>query len=309
MDTLVSMRAFARVAETKNFAHAARRLRLSPAMVTKHIQNLERRLGTRLINRSTRRLSLTEAGAVYYDRCLQLLSDLEEAEAAAGSLGALPRGLLRISAPMYFGTTELRPILQSFMQKYRDISIDLLITNRNIELIEEGCDLAVRIAGAELDPSLIARKLATARFLVCAAPSYLKRAGVPQKPEDLHAHCCLGFNVLRWRDGWTFTRNGDARTVKVPLCLQCNNNEVLAEAAADGVGVSVQPTFNVWRHLASGRLVTLLTEWSVGDVGIFVVYPSRKHLPAKTRLFIDFLTAQFPKGPQHDVWLERSRAL
>lgn len=152
MDTLASMRAFARVAETKNFTRAAKRLKLSPAMVTKHVQNLEARIGTRLINRSTRQLSLTEAGAAYYERCIQLLADIEDAEEAAGSLGALPRGHLRISAPMYFGLSEVRPIVQEFMRKYPDISVDFLVSNRNVDLIEEGRDLAVRIAAEGLPP-------------------------------------------------------------------------------------------------------------------------------------------------------------
>lgn len=307
MDTLASMRAFARVAETKNFTRAAKRLKVSPAMVTKHVQNLEARIGTRLVNRSTRQLSLTEAGTAYYERCIQLLADIEEAEEAAGSLGALPRGHLRISAPMYFGLTEVRPIVQEFMRKYPDISVDFLVSNRNVDLIEEGRDLAVRIAAEGLPPSLIARRLATSRLMVCAAPHYLKRAGVPRAPAELAGHRCLAPTLFRWSDGWTFRRGGQTESVKVPLCLQSNNNELLTDAAADGLGIAIHPSFNVWRHLAAGRLVTILDDWSAGEVGIFVVYPSRKFLPAKTRLLIDFIAAAFPRGPAHDLWFDRVR--
>jgi len=308
MDTLTSMRAFARVAEYKNFTRAAKRLKLSPAMVTKHIQYLEQRIGTRLVNRSTRQLSLTEAGAAYYERCVQLIADIEETETAVGSLGVLPRGHLRISAPMYFGPAFIRPIVQDFMRKYPDISVDFLISNRNVDLIEEGRDLAVRVSAHGLPPSLIARRLATSRLMVCASPKYLKEAGIPRVPADLAGHRCLAPNLFRWNDGWTFRRGGQTETFKVLPCLQSNNNELLSDAAADGAGISIHPSFNVWRHLITGRLVTVLDDWSAGDAGIFVVYPSRKFLPTKTRLLIDFIAAAFPDGPDHDLWLERVRA-
>jgi DNA-binding transcriptional LysR family regulator len=307
MDTLTSMRAFARVVETKNFTQAAKRLKLSPAMVTKHIQSLEQRIGTRLVNRSTRQLSLTEAGAAYYERCVQLLADIEDAEEAAGSLGALPRGHLRISAPMYFGVTEVRPIVQEFMRKYPDITVDFLVSNRNVDLIEEGRDLAVRVSAQGLPPALIARRLATSRLMMCASPKYLKQAGNPRTPSDLAGHRCLAANLFRWTDGWTFRRGAQTETVKVSLCLQSNNNELLTDAAADGMGIAIHPSFNVCGHIAAGRLVTLLDDWSIGDVGVFVVFPSRKFLPAKTRLLIDFITAAFPRGPDHDPWFERVR--
>lgn len=308
MDTLTSMRAFARVAEAKNFTEAAKRLKLSPAMVTKHIQNLEQRLGTRLVNRSTRQLSLTEAGAAYYRRCVQLLADVDEAESAAGSLGAQPRGRLRVTAPIHFGPAELRPIVQGFIQAYPEISVEVLTTNQRTDLIEDGIDLAVRIAARALEPSLIARRLATSRLVACASPAYLKRHGVPAQPADLKNHQCLTTTLFKLDQGWPFRRAGKSETVKLAAALQSNNNELLCEAAADGFGITVQPTLNVWRGLATGRLTTILDKWSLGELGIFVVYPSRRFLPAKTRLFIDYLTARFPGGAQHDVWMERARS-
>jgi DNA-binding transcriptional LysR family regulator len=309
MDTLASMRAFAKVAEAKNFSRAAKALKISPAMVTKHVQNLEQRIGTRLVNRSTRQLSLTEAGAAYYERCVHLLADIGEAERAAGSLGAQPRGRLRMTAPMYFAPSELRPIVQGFIEQYPEISVDVLVTNRRVDLVEDGLDLAVRIAARALEPSLIARRLASSRLVACASPAYLRRAGTPAQPADLRAHRCLTTTLFKLDEGWVFRRGGRSETVKPQTALQSNNNELLCEAAADGFGITIQPTINIWRALASGRLTTLLDKWSIGELGVFVVYPSRKFLPAKTRLFIDFLTARFPRGPQHDVWMERARLL
>jgi DNA-binding transcriptional LysR family regulator len=309
MDTLVSMRVFVRAVEAESLAAAARRLKLSPATVTKHVQGLERRLGTRLLNRTTRRFSLTEAGAAYYERCRTSLAEVEAAEAAARSLGAQPRGHLRITAPMYFAPSELRPIIQGFIERYPDITVEVLVTNRRIDLVEDGLDLAVRIAADALEPSLIARRLATSRLLTCASPTYLQRAGVPRQPPDLLRHRCLTTTLFRLDEGWVFSRDGKSETLALPITLQSNNNELLCEAAADGFGITIQPTINIWRNLATGRLTRILEDWSPGELGVFVVYPSRRDLPAKTRLFIDYLTARFPKGPRHDVWLERARSL
>ena len=308
MDTLVGMRAFARVVESKNFAEAARRLKLSPAMVTKHIQNLEQRIGTRLLNRTPRQLSLTEAGAAYYERCVNLLAEIEDAEAEAGAFSRLPRGRLRISAAVDFGATELRPLVQKFMHEYPDISVDLALTNRFVDLVEEEFDLAVRIVTRRLHPSLVARKLAVSRFVVCASPAYLRRAGTPKIPDDLQAHRWLNYSEAPTRDEWRLTRDGKSKKVNIAHGLRSNHNHLLCDAAVDGAGICIQPTFNVWRHIATGRLKTVLNDWSIGELGIHVVFPNRKFLPAKTRLFIDFLAASFPRGPQHDVWRDRARS-
>jgi DNA-binding transcriptional LysR family regulator len=239
---------------------------------------------------------------------VQLLADVDEAESAAGSLGVQPRGRLRLTVPIHFGPSELRPIIQGFIERYREISVEVVATNQRMDLIEDGIDLAVRIAARALEPSLIARRLATSRLVACASPAYLKRHGVPAQPADLKNHQRLTTTLFKLDQGWTFRRAGKSETVKLPATLQSNNNELLCEAAADGFGVTVQPTINVWRGLAAGRLTTILDKWSLGELGIFVVYPSRRFLPAKTRLFIDFLTARFPGGPQHDVWIERAHS-
>lgn len=267
MDTLTSMRVFVHVVAAESLAAAARRLKLSPASVTKHIQALERRFGTRLINRTTRRFSLTEAGAAYYERCVTSLAEIDAAEAAARSLGGQPRCKLRITAPMYFAPAELRPIVQGFIDRHPEITVEVLVTNRRIDLVEDGLDLAVRIAADPLDPSLIARRIATSRLLACAAPAYLKRAGTPSHPRDLRQHRCLTTTLFKLDEGWVFSRHGRREALSVPVTLQSNNNELLCEAAADGFGVTVQPTINVWRHLASGRLARILADWTIGEVG------------------------------------------
>ena len=308
MDTILSMRVFAKVVEAENFTEAARRLKLSPPMVTRHIQSLERRIGARLINRTTHQFSLTEAGALYHERCVRLLSDIEEAEETAGSLGRLPQGRLRLSAPVDFGRAELWPIVREFMRRHPQIQVHLILTNRLVNLVEEEVDLAVRMAEGPLDGSLIARKLATSRLLLCASPAYLRSHGVPQTPEDLLAHRCLLYGTGVRHDGWEFSRDGTAQRVKVPGCLQSNQLRLLCQAAVEGTGIVMQPSFSVWSHLAAGRLRTVLDGWSAGRLGVFLVFPSRSFLPAKTRLFIDFLTDKFRNDPDRDVWIERVRA-
>ena len=268
MDTLLSMRVFTKVVEAENFTEAARRLKLSPPMVTRHIQSLEQRIGARLINRTTHKFSLTEAGAVYHERCVRLLSDIGEAEEAVGSLGRLPQGRLRLSAPMDFGRVELWPIAREFMRRYPNIHVELLLTNRVVDLIEEEIDLAIRMAKGPLDGSLIARKLATSRQVVCASPDYLRRHGMPQTPDDLLAHKCLIYGTAGRHDGWEFSRNGKSHRVKVPGCLQSNQLRLLCQAAIDGAGIVMQPTFAVWEHLAAGRLKSVLDGWGSGGLGV-----------------------------------------
>lgn len=308
MDTILSMRLFAKVVETGNFAEAARRLNLSPAMVTKHVQSLERRIGARLLNRTTRQFGLTEVGAIYYERCAGLLADFDEAESVAASLGRLPRGRLRVSTAVEFGASDLWPIVRAFIGKYPDISVDLVLTDRVADLIEEEIDVAIRMVERSLDPSLIARKLAVSKLVMCASPAYLRRAGAPESLDDLLAHRCLVYGDKRTHEGWTFSRGGRRRRIRVPSCLQSNQIRLLRQAAVDGLGIVMQPTFNVWQDIAEGRLSMILDDWSAGELGIHVAFPSRRFLPAKTRLFVDFLATQFPKGPKHDIWLEKAKS-
>lgn len=307
MDTLLCMRSFEKIAESGSFAEAARVLNLSPSTVTKHVSHLERRIGARLFNRNTRRVVLTEAGAAYWRHCRDLLAEIEQAEAEVGGMGQHPRGQLRIAAPYDFGVSQIGPAILDFTRQYPNITVDLSLGSQIVDLVREEFDMAVRIVGTRgLDASLIARRLATSRLVVCAAPDYLRRLR-PQAPADLARHNCLLFTGAAWRKQWPFTRNGT--TEKVPLSgnIQSNDNLLLCRAAVAGAGLTIQPSFNVWRELRAGQLETVLDEWQVEELGVHVIFPHRKYLPSKSRAFIDFLADRFRNSPYQDVWLEKVR--
>lgn len=308
MDTVVSMRAFAKVVETKSFADAARRMKLSPAMVTKHVQNLEARIGARLLNRTTRGIGVTEAGAAYYDRCIALLADLADAEASAAALGQMPHGRLRISTSLDFGTAEIWPIVRSFMRKYPDIAVDFVLGNEIVDVVADEYDLAVRMVEQMHDSSLIVRRLVRSKLLLCASPGYLRRAGRPSSPRDLLSHRCLVYTQTNAHEGWVLQRDGESERIKMTRLMGTNLLGLSRKAAIDGAGIIMHPTFSVCSDLVAGRLTTVLDDWDAGALDIFVAFPSRRLIPAKTRLFIDFLAAHFPKGPDHDIWWQRIQA-
>jgi DNA-binding transcriptional LysR family regulator len=307
MDTLVSMEIFAKVAEARSFAEAARQLRMSPSMVTKHVQALESRVGARLINRNSRQSHLTEAGVLYWQHCRTLISQLRQVEDEAGALGRLPRGRLRLTAATDFGAVELEPAVLEFMNRYPDINIDLELTSRFVDLMKEEFDVAIRMTERPLDGNtLVARRIASSRLVLCASPDYLRRHGRPAEPDELAEHLGLVYAGTSWGNQWPFVRAGEARTVRIPARLQTNNNQLLCEAASKGMGIVIQPTFNVWDRLRSGELELLLDEWHVGQLGIHVVFPHRQFLPAKVRVFIDFLVKRFRTGTHQDLWLDRA---
>jgi DNA-binding transcriptional LysR family regulator len=299
------MQVFAKIAEAGSFAEAARRLRIAPATVTKHVQALEKRIGARLINRDTRRVQLTEAGVLYWRRCQALLSELAQVENEAAGLGQLPRGRLRLTAGDGFGTSELQPAVLEFMEVYPDITVDLELTTRYIDLIKEEFDVAVRTSGAPLDGAVVARRIASSRLITCAAPSYLALYGAPRNPSDLESHACLVYTGTRWGNDWPFTRGDETRKVRVPARLQTNSNLALCHAAKRGAGITIQPSFNVWKELRSGELELVLDEWHVGELDVHVVFPHRQYMPAKVRVFVDFLAQRFRGGAHRDVWLDR----
>lgn len=303
MDTLTSMRVFAKVVELQNFADAARRLKLSPAMVTRHIQFLEQRIGVRLLNRTTRQFSLTEAGMLYYERCVNLVTNILEAEGRIAELGSAPRGRLRVTASPNFGTVVLWPIVDQFITRHSDISVDLVLTNRAVNLVEEEIDVALRISPRSLDASLVMRRIATSKVIACAAPSYVRRAGLPVAPSDLANHACLVVNEGAGNHDWVFRRDGEVHAIVPPARVASNDKRLLCRAAVDGAGIVVLPSFIVGEPLADGRLVLVLPDWSIDDLAISVVFPSRKFMPAKTRLFIDYLADCFAGMAQTDIWL------
>ena len=295
MDTLDAMRVFVAVAERNGFSAAADALDLSTASVTRQVAALEQRLGMRLLNRTTRRVSLTSAGAAYYQRAVPLLAEFDDLEAAVGAQALVPSGLLRVNAPVSFGIARLGPLLCAYRQRYPQVELDLSLSDRLVDMVEEGFDVAIRIA-RQPSPTLIARRLAEAELLLCAAPAYLARAGTPRLPADLAGHQCLAYSYWSGGDEWTLQgRDGDA-TVRIGGALRANNGDVLRQAALAGMGIILQPDFLVGDDIATGALVRVLPDWRLPPIGIHAVYTSRNHLAPKLRSFIDFLVEAFAAG-------------
>jgi DNA-binding transcriptional LysR family regulator len=302
MDRLAAMESFVRVVARGRFTAAAEDLRLSRAMVSKHIQNLEEHLGARLLNRTTRKVSLTEVGRVYHERCAQILADITETESAVGALQAKPRGRLRVNAPVSFGTLHLAALVVDYMAAYPEVTVELTLNDRIVDLIEEGYDLAVRIARLA-DSSLIARRLAAGRAVVCASPVYLEQHGRPQHPNDLVNHNCLGYSYGLAGGEWRFDGPEGPASVRVQGNLEANNGDALRAAALRGAGVALLPSFIVGADLAAERLVPLLPGYRVPEFAIHVVYPPGRHLSAKVRSFVDFLVPRCGERPAWDAWM------
>lgn len=308
MDRLTSLEVFVKVVERESFAAAARELGLSPAMVSKHIQALEERLGARLLNRTTRRLSLTEVGRGYFERARLFLSDLEDADRAASDLQAAPRGLLKVNAPFSFGIRHLGPAVAAYLAAYPEVSIDISLNDHYIDLLAEGVDLALRI-GRLADSSLIARRLAPMRLVACAAPAYLERHGTPRLPQDLAAHHCLLYTYASTADEWHFIGpDGRDAVVRVSGRLLANNGDIILTAALDGLGIALTPTFMAGEHVQTGKLVTLLPGYATPEAALYAVYPPGRHLSAKLRSFVDFLVERFGEEPEWDRWCRENHA-
>ncbi|MEM7443227.1 MAG: LysR family transcriptional regulator [Pseudomonadota bacterium] len=301
MDRLTSLEVFNKVVETESFSQAARQLGLSRAMASKHVQALENRLGVRLLNRTTRRLSLTEAGSDFYTRTAQIVADLEDAEAKAADLNLTPRGVLKVNAPLSFALSQLSPILPAFLADHREVRIDLTLNDRIVDLVDEGYDLAIRV-GLLADSSLIARKLATCRMVLCASPGYLKKHGALKSPDDLTDHNCLGYSYSARPSQWEFHGLKSNVTVSIKGNLVANNGDILRDAAIADEGIVIQPSFIVGNDLCAGRLVPLLTEWKVPDIAVYALYPENRHVAAKVRSFVDFLVKRFGPEPPWDDW-------
>lgn len=289
---------FAAVVEAHSFSGAAERLGISKAAVSKRVAQLERRLGARLLFRTTRRLSVTEAGAAYYEFCARIVSEAAEAEDAVTRLQAEPRGTLRINAPMSFGRLHLAPAIVDFLRRFPDVRIDLVMDDRELDLVAEAFDVAIRIAQLP-DSSLVARRLAPCRLVACAAPAYLKRHGVPRTPSDLSRHNCLHYSYAGPYGEWHFAGARRDASVRVSGSLRANNGETLREAALAGLGIVRIPTFLVGEDLRTGRLKRILPRYRLPELSIHALFAQRRHLPAKVRVFVEFLAARF--GPE-PVW-------
>ncbi len=291
-DALPAMAVFAQVVEDGGFTAAARRLGLAKSSVSKQVAQLEDRLGVRLLERTTRRIRLTEAGARYFESCRRIVAEVAAAEAEIGAAQAAPSGLLRLSAPVSFGVRQLPEPLARFLTACPDVEIALTLNDRQVDLVEEGYDLALRI-GALRDSSLVARRLASTSLATAAAPAYFAEHGRPETPGDLAGHACLGYAYMDDGRAWTFMGPAGVIRRRFRPRLLANNGDVLRAAACAGLGVVHMPRFLLDDALETGALETVLDAFQPPDIGLYAVYPAGRPLPAKTRSFIDFMVRWF----------------
>lgn len=299
MDKLDTMACFAKVVALGSYAEAGRTLGITRSAVSKAVMEIERRLGARLLDRTTRRVSVTEAGLAYYESCLDILARVAETEQQVSRLHDAPKGVLRINAPMSFGALYLGPAIADLMAAYGDLKIELVLNDRFIDPLEEGVDVTVRIAELA-DSSLIARKLAPARRVLVASPAYLARHGRPERPRDLMAHRCLSYGHTTLRQRWQLCDAGVSRGVTIAPVLCSNNGDVLKAAAVADQGIALLPTFLAGPDLAAGRLLRVLCEFAPEPLGIYALYAPNRYLAAKTRVLIDFLDRRFGSNPPWD---------
>ena len=294
MSNFGDLEIFARVVAAGSMSAAGRELGLSPAVVSKRLRRLEDRLGTRLLQRTTRQIALTEAGQGFYERVVAILAGVEEAESFVSRRSALARGTLKVSAPTSFGRMHIAPYLASFMEGNKDLAVNILLSDDLVDIVGEGFDVAIRI-GELADSSLVARKLAPVRRVLCATPAYIEQHGAPTSLAELAEHNCLTHAVS---DVWKLEGPNGAETFKPSGTLTSNSSEVIREAVVAGVGIALRSTWDVGQDLAEGKLVRVLDDYQgSSNTGIFAIYPSRQFLPAKVRLFIDYLAELFGTVP------------
>ncbi|MBY4678144.1 LysR family transcriptional regulator [Marinobacterium arenosum] len=304
MDVLSAMGVFVRVVELKSFSLAATELGISSSSVSKQISHLEKHVGARLLQRTTRRLSVTEVGAVYYDKCVRILSDVEQAEDLVSQLQGQARGVLRINCNMTFGQIQLSKAIPEFMQQFPDIQVDVTLDDRPPDLIRDGFDLAIRIADPQLpDSSLIAREISSIPMYICATPTYLEQNGWPSCAEDLKHHNCLVFVHAANANQWTLERNGQRCTVQVEGDMKANNSLVVRESVLAHRGIGNLADFVIARFVASGDLVQVFPDHQPERLSIFAVYPDRKYVSPKVSHFMEFFKDWLERNMKRDLWL------
>lgn len=292
MDRFQEMRAFVAVVDSGSFVRAADTLAVSKTAVSRLVGDLEARLGTRLLHRTTRRLSLTPEGEVFHDRCRQLLDGVAEAEAELSAHAGEAIGQLRINVPVSFGLLHLAPLWPAFMALHPKVMLDVTLSDRIVDLVDEGYDLAVRIARLQAS-SLVSRRLASTRLILCASPQYLSRHGAPAHPSELARHAVISYALLAMGERWEFEGPDGPVGVGVVPRMRSNSGDTCCAAAVQHQGIVLQPSFLVAPHLASGALVELLPQYRSIELGVYAVYPSRKHLTTKVRALVDFLVDAF----------------
>jgi DNA-binding transcriptional LysR family regulator len=296
-----SIPVFVAVVENGGFTAAARTLGISKSAVSKRINQLEKHLGVRLLHRTTRKLSLTEAGERYFEHAGQALAAAGRAEDAVTELQGEPQGKLRISSPMSFGRLHVAPLIPKLLQRYPKLQIDLTMDDRRVDLVAEGFDVAIRSGSVSLpDSSLIARKLAPLRQVLCASPDYIDRCGLPNKPAELTEHNCVLFSYSSDVNEWTLYGEGEPEVIQVTGRYRVNNSEAILEALREGIGIGRLPTFVAGPDLKAGRLVQLFESYRIPDHTIYAVFPEREYLPAKVRVFLDCAIEHF--GGDHPYW-------
>jgi len=296
MDTIDGMRTFVTVVSEGSFSAAAERLDMSPQLVSKYVGQLETRLGARLLNRSTRRLSITEAGQAYFDRCQYVLAEIDEMENAVGDATVAARGTLRINAPMTFGTLHLSKAIAEYQRSQPEVNVELTLDDRVVDIVSEGYDIAIRV-GRLQESSLVARKLAPVRLVVCGSPDYFAERGIPQAPEDLDAHNCLRYTISSDQNRWRFRDGEKMHDVRANGSFSANNGDALRLAALAGVGLIIQPTFIVSEDIRNGRLQIVLEDYEVEPMGVYAIYAHRQYLSGKVRTFVEFLAGYFGSPP------------
>lgn len=301
MDRFAAMEIFVRVAETGSFTAAADQLNVARSVVTRQISALEAHLGAKLIARSTRRSALTAEGAVYLEKCREILNLVQAAEGGVASERQAPRGPIRVAVPMSFGQRHLMPLLGEFATQYPQVDFDLEFNDRRINLIEEGVDLAIRVTG-EAEPTHVVRRLSVCRMAVLASPDYLARHGTPRHPADLIRHECLGYTPVM-RSRWPFVIHGERREFEVRGRLRANNGDALMDAAERGLGIVYQPTFLAGRSIREGRLQIVLADFHTPELNIYAVFPGHRHVPHRVRVLVDFLAERIGPEPYWDAGL------
>jgi DNA-binding transcriptional LysR family regulator len=292
MSKIQEMSSFAAVVEAGSFVAAADVTGLSKTAVSRHISNLEQRLGVRLLQRTTRRLSLTDEGRTFFTRVKDVLGSIDEAESELTARSIEPSGLVRVNAPLTFGTMHLAPLWGLFLDANPKVSLEITLSDRAVDLVEEGYDLAVRIATSP-GSNVVSRKLASTKVVLCASPRYLRKHGTPKHPRDLADHALISYTYWSGGDEWTFSGPQGAVSVKVRSRIHANNGDTCRSAALAHQGIILQPDFLIGGDLRARTLVELLPQFHSVELGVHVVYPTRKHLPSKLRRLIDFLVAAF----------------
>ncbi len=306
MDRFENMNAFVRVVEAGSISAAADRMNVAKSMVSRRLKELEEHLGVELFHRTTRQMNLTDSGRAFYQQSVRILDDILEAEHATSQIHGALKGSLKIALPLSFGLMHLGPAINEFLQAHPEITFDLDFNDRQVDILTEGFDLAIRIATLP-DSSLIARRLSPIQAMMCASPSYLERMGTPQSPQELIKHRCLVYNLISNFENWNLydTENQLIKT-KIAPYLKASNGEFLRDAAVDGLGIILMPTFIVYKEIERGALIPLLTQYKPSPLAAYAIYPQTRHLSQRVRAFVDFLVKRFEGLPYWDLCLQNS---